>query len=61
VFIGKREISGLGEKKMGSKEKGDLQKKIWPHPFNHVFFGNEVPYLKGDFHQMEFEENWCRL
>ncbi len=61
VFIGKCGISGLDEKKMGSKEKGDLQKRIWPQPFNNGFFWCDVPYLKGDIHQRDFEEDWCRL
>ncbi len=61
MFIGKHGISGLNEKKMGSKEKGDVQKWIWPQPFNHGVFGSDVPYLKGDIHQREFDEDWCRL
>jgi hypothetical protein len=48
-------------KRWARRKKVTYKKGFGPTPSTMFFFGSEVPYLKGNFHQREFEENWRHL
>jgi hypothetical protein len=48
-------------KKWAQRKKVTYKKGIVPTLSTMFLFGSEMPYLKGDFLQREFEEDWCHL